>query len=197
VTSAVPLLPASLSDWLRSVTGTLPPDLDEEACRSLVLPPPDSVFEPLDDVRRLIVHHSATADGSAALFRLLHRGVFGWSDVGYHFVIGNGTWSGDGRVEKGRPEWAAGAHARGGNHDSLGICLVGDFRGVRPSSRQKAALFRLLARLLQKYGLDRDAVILHRESRGCRTECPGDALAEIIEEYRLSARESSRRLRDT
>ena len=44
----------------------------------------------------------------------------GWSDIGYHWVIRrNGT------VEAGRSEERAGAHAKGYNQDSIGICLIG------------------------------------------------------------------------
>lgn len=103
----------------------------------------------------------------------MHRGLNGWSDVGYHFVIGNGTFSGDGEVEEGRPSWARGAHARGGNADSLGICLVGNFDESTPTARQIRSLGRLLRKLLRIHDLAPDDVILHREVRTCRTACPG------------------------
>jgi N-acetyl-anhydromuramyl-L-alanine amidase AmpD len=44
----------------------------------------------------------------------------GWSDIGYHYVIRR-----NGEVEVGRPESVAGAHTRGSNSNSIGICLVG------------------------------------------------------------------------
>jgi N-acetylmuramoyl-L-alanine amidase len=44
----------------------------------------------------------------------------GWSDIGYHFVIRR-----DGTVETGRQIDQIGAHARGHNEGSIGICLVG------------------------------------------------------------------------
>lgn len=44
----------------------------------------------------------------------------GFNDVGYHYVIRR-----DGTVEKGRDENVIGAHVRGFNSDSIGICLVG------------------------------------------------------------------------
>lgn len=43
-----------------------------------------------------------------------------WSDIGYHFVIRR-----DGAVETGRPIDVIGAHAKGHNEGSIGICLVG------------------------------------------------------------------------
>lgn len=44
----------------------------------------------------------------------------GWNGIGYHFVIRR-----DGELETGRALDAQGAHARGYNHKSIGICLVG------------------------------------------------------------------------
>jgi hypothetical protein len=40
--------------------------------------------------------------------------------VGYHYIIRR-----DGVLETGRPEEVAGAHARGFNHNSISISLVG------------------------------------------------------------------------
>lgn len=43
-----------------------------------------------------------------------------WDDIGYHFVIRR-----DGTLEKGRDIDVIGAHCRGHNSRSLGVCLVG------------------------------------------------------------------------
>ncbi|WP_019558475.1 N-acetylmuramoyl-L-alanine amidase [Thioalkalivibrio sp. ALE12] len=44
----------------------------------------------------------------------------GWSGIGYHYVIPR-----SGMLEHGRPEDNAGAHVRGKNANSIGVCLVG------------------------------------------------------------------------
>jgi len=44
----------------------------------------------------------------------------GWRDIGYHFVIKR-----DGTLQFGRPLEQSGAHARGFNKASIGICMVG------------------------------------------------------------------------
>jgi len=44
----------------------------------------------------------------------------GWRDIGYHYVIKR-----DGTLQLGRPIEQAGAHVRGHNLTSIGICLVG------------------------------------------------------------------------
>ena len=48
----------------------------------------------------IVIHHSATPAGSAAQFDRSHRQK-GWDELGYHFVIGNGTGSRDGQIEVG------------------------------------------------------------------------------------------------
>ena len=67
----------------------------------------------------------------------------GFADVGYHFVILE-----NGLVEKGRPLKRTGAHVRGFNTDSVGVCLIGieDF-----TEEQEGALRGLLDMLLKKY----------------------------------------------
>jgi hypothetical protein len=43
-----------------------------------------------------------------------------WDGIGYHHVILE-----DGTVENGRPPYWSGAHVRGHNKGSIGICLIG------------------------------------------------------------------------
>lgn len=75
----------------------------------------------------------------------------GWSDIGYHYVIRRG-----GDVEPGRPELVSGAHTRGHNKSSIGVCVVGG-RGKDGSAEvnfthpQWAALYDLVERLTRKY----------------------------------------------
>ena len=139
-------------------------------------PPDPSVYSPMGKVRWIVVHHSATEKGSVPAFRILHRSVNGWADVGYHFVIGNGTLSGDGEVEAGRPLWAAGAHAKGHNEEAVGVCLVGDFTLRPPTSAQLAALSGLTGLLMKEYGLSKNDIRGHGTMPGCSTECPGTML---------------------
>lgn len=74
------------------------------------------------DINYIVIHCSATESDvfvNAAYIRGWHKQK-GWSDIGYHYVILR-----DGSIEKGRPDDIPGAHVKGHNHDSLGICLVG------------------------------------------------------------------------
>lgn len=74
-------------------------------------------------VRRIIVHCSLTRpdqDIGAEEITRWHVNENGWSDIGYHYVIRR-----DGTLEAGRPLSREGAHCKGNNDDSIGICLVG------------------------------------------------------------------------
>ena len=71
----------------------------------------------------------------------------------YHYVIGNGTYSGDGEVETGRLENESGAHcsADGMNFKSIGICLVGNFDIDKPTPAQMQALEKLCWDIMERY----------------------------------------------
>ena len=128
----------------------------------------------------IVIHHSDTAVGSAASFDRFHREVRHWDELGYHFVIGNGTGSGDGLVEIG-PRWPKqklGAHAgvEAYNEYGIGVCLVGDFSVKRPTAAQLQSLARLTAFLMRTYHIPADRVIGHGSIPGKKTNCPGKYL---------------------
>ncbi|GEM_PF-481599 len=167
--------PVPLVPWLRGL-GVSTKNMTEEDCRKAAIPPDPAECDRLLQVSALVVHHSATESGGAGAFRVLHRLVRGWRDVGYHFVIGNGTHSPDGFLERGRPEACRGAHAKGANEFSLGVCLVGDFMTGRPTPAQLYTLGSVTRELMASYGLQKSDVLLHREVKGSSTECPGKNL---------------------
>ncbi len=173
----------SSANWLRSNLSNVP-DISDQEMNAAGERPAEDLYARLDEVNSLVIHHSATATGNARVFRALHRAVNGWVDIGYHFVIGNGTLSLDGEIEPGRPVWAVGAHAREHNSDSIGICLVGNFCETSPTRKQMASLTDLLKKLLKDFSLFSSGIVLHRDVPGCRTECPGDnlTLKEVVDE---------------
>jgi len=128
------------------------------------------------DWQYIVIHHSATPSGSMAFFDKEHKAK-GWDGVGYHFVIGNGTETGDGQVEV-TPRWPMqkwGAHAKTldnrFNEHGIGICLVGNFDVERPSPKQMQNLSRLVAFLMQTYHIPPQNVVGHRDTKP--TDCPG------------------------
>ena len=124
----------------------------------------------------IVVHHSATPTGAAAVFDRDHRQK-GWDELGYHFVIGNGTLSGDGQIEVG-PRWPKqkwGAHAKTPdnrfNDFGIGICLVGNFEIDRPTPAQLKAATKLVSYLMETYHIPPQNVLGHGETKP--TDCPG------------------------
>ncbi len=134
-----------------------------------------------------MIHHSATDIGSAASFDRWHRLINHWDELGYHFVIGNGSGSGDGAIEIGtrwyKQKW--GAHCghtpnNEYNEFGIGICLVGNFNRQMPSQAQLDSLRRLTVYLAHKFQIPPQRIIGHRQAPGANTECPGDMLQSYI-----------------
>jgi len=123
----------------------------------------------------IIIHHSATREGNAEAFRNHHKNVNGWRDIGYHYIIGNGSQSGDGQVEKGRAENESGAHCNVDrmNYRSIGICLVGNFQEQRPTAAQMESLRRLCRDIMGRYKIPSSKILGHGEVKGAATACPG------------------------
>lgn len=132
-----------------------------------------------------IVHNSGTRQGNARAFEYYHRRVRRMQNgLAYHFVVGNGTSSGDGQIEIG-DRWRRqinGGHVHSDylNNISLGICLVGDFNRDQPTKAQLAATEELVKYLRERCGkVDGRAMPVrpHREMNPPRfgTDCPGDA----------------------
>ncbi|MBS9780951.1 MAG: N-acetylmuramoyl-L-alanine amidase [Gammaproteobacteria bacterium] len=123
-------------------------------------------------IKQIAIHCSATIEGidfKASDIRRWHK-QRGWSDIGYHFVI---RLNGD--VETGRPIERAGAHVKGYNSKSIGICLIGGLdKDKQPKAtftdNQLIALKGLLAGLSALYP---NADILgHRDFPNVHKDCP-------------------------
>jgi hypothetical protein len=132
----------------------------------------------------IVVHNSGTRQGNARAFDYYHRNVRRMRNgLAYHFVIGNGTSSGNGQIEVG-DRWRRqinGGHVHSDylNNISLGICLVGDFNRDQPTRAQLESceeLIRYLRERCGKVGMRSIIVRPHREMNPPRwaTDCPGD-----------------------
>lgn len=74
------------------------------------------------DIKLLVVHCSDTENRKRISAKDIHKMHinFGWDGIGYHKIICR-----SGKVENGRPEYWIGAHVKGKNEISLGVCLIG------------------------------------------------------------------------
>lgn len=116
------------------------------------------------------LHHSATLEGNAETFDRNHRrrkigGLF------YHFVIGNGTLSGDGEIEVG---WRWRRQKQVNRAFDIQICLVGDFNKNEVSHAQFDALLKLISILRKQYNIPLNNIRKHKDIAGKITECPGN-----------------------
>jgi len=144
------------------------------------------LFKSKRKIDTIVVHHSASPKKKTTLEQIrrwhLERG---WRDVGYHYFLEwnernhRYTW------RTGRPIDEAGAHCRGSNARSIGVCLAGNYMTENLDADQLRALSYMLALLCQGHGLDPDAAVkFHREMPRASTACPGkdvmDWWGEII-----------------
>ena len=97
-------------------------------------------------INRIVIHCSATQQGkeySVDTIREWHK-KRGFSDIGYHFIIHL-----DGTIEKGRPIEKPGAHAKGYNSDSVGICYIGGLSDYgKPKDTRTVAQLHALRRIV-------------------------------------------------
>jgi len=171
-------LPATRVPVVRPTVAPLPkPGTSNQNVPSLWLPPPGVEKK----WTAIIIHHSATAKGNAAIFDKWHREGNHWEGVGYDFVVGNGSNSGDGQVEP-TFRWRrqkTGAHCGGtpgnwANRDGVGICLVGNFDKTTPTAAQMRSLAKLVRFLQQRYKIPNSRIYGHGTTPGAhRTDCPG------------------------
>ena len=92
----------------------------------------------------------------------------GFSDIGYHFVIGI-----DGTIELGRPINKVGAHTKGKNRGSVGIAYVGGLDAdMEPkdtlTDKQHENLMLLVDEIRNRYG----DLTLHGHNEFAAKACP-------------------------
>ncbi len=100
-----------------------------------------------------------------------HVEVNGWFDIGYHYYFTR-----EGKVHECRPVERMGAHARGANANSIGICYEGglDANGCIADTRtaaQKDAMFWLIINLHHRFP-DIKVILGHRDLPGVQKACP-------------------------
>jgi len=123
-------------------------------------------------ITEIILHHSLTKDTGTVswpVIRKYHKGL-GWIDIGYHFGIEdiNGSYE----ILMGRMLFQPGAHTKGHNKNSIGICFVGNFDDFKPPEAQWYKGIKLVRWLLFNFRLTPDHVHGHNEFADYKT-CPG------------------------
>ena len=112
----------------------------------------------------IIIHCSATAEGKdfrAADIDRWHRQQ-GFKSIGYHFVVRL-----NGEVERGRPIAEVGAHCKGHNATSIGVCYIGglDADGNKPKDTRTVEQRKAMRNLVK--------TLKHVFPRSCGTVAQG------------------------
>lgn len=117
---------------------------------------------------KIIFHHCARNIWSPEDINEYHK-ERGFIGIGYHFYIRK-----DGSIYKGRSEDAIGAHTKGENNNSIGICLEGNFENEDITKEQIESLSNLSIYIINKYEI--------KDMKGHRsyaeTLCPGENFNE-------------------
>lgn len=171
--------------------------------------PPVGPLQPEEDVRFLLVHHTATpnrtstapADQLRSFYRY-HTVEKGWPDLAYNFMVDS-----TGQVWEGRSGSLAGAvrgDATGGSQGhAILSCFIGDFASEEPSSAAQQSMTSLLAWLADLHSIDlaKGSEVRFRSRGSSRwpegahvttqpiaghrdmstTPCPGDAAYALID----------------
>lgn len=163
-------------------------------------------------VRKLIVHHTASSNrpkSPAEVVRFVmryHAQTRGYTDTGYNYMIDHKGVIYEGRAarlygsnetitdEDGKGWGVVGAHAKGNNAGSCGICLIGDFDLGSPTDASIASLVWLLAYKASRHRIDPAATEDYIDIYGGRrsfpniaghrqvgqTACPGSRLFKLL-----------------
>ncbi len=116
------------------------------------------------NISLLVVHCSDTPNNqnlSAIDLHKMHLS-FGWDGIGYHKIIKR-----SGKIENGRPEYWVGAHVKGKNNISLGVCLIGRDNFTKNQ-------FKSLERVLKKWKkfYPNTKIVGHRDTGKTHKTCP-------------------------
>ena len=127
--------------------------------------------------KRIVIHHSATNVDDAVNMHNVHKARGMENGLAYHFVIGNGVKTTDGKIYIG-DRWKR--QIRGGhlastalNEVAIGICLIGNFEKTLPTAKQRTSLKTLVSHLRKRTGVPFSQVRTHRHINPKPTICPG------------------------
>jgi len=134
------------------------------------------------DIEYIVIHCAATKPSMDVPIERVKKWHLdrGWSDIGYHYYITR-----DGKINKGRDLSIIGAHVRGYNKNSIGICYEGGINeeGEPEDNRtpeQKKALLKVVKVL--KFVFKNAVVQGHRDFPNVNKACPSfDAKTEYID----------------
>ena len=129
----------------------------------------------------LIIHHGGNNNSFYAT-NSYHKSKWNFkSELG--FYIGYQYWiETNGKLMIGRTDEETGAHKKGWNERSIGICLRGNLETKKPTNQQLNTLRKLLQDLQKCHSIPKEEIYAHQELS--QTLCPGKYLMPFIKDYR-------------
>ena|SRR3972149_5048568 len=121
---------------------------------------------------KIILHHSATKDSGTVSWNAIRRYHIEecmWGAIGYHFGIEliNDYYE----ILIGRLPYESGAHTKGQNSSSIGICFVGSFDESHVPNSQWSKGLWLCRYILSEYKIKFSEIYGHRSF--ANKTCPG------------------------
>ena len=129
-----------------------------------------SDLNPLQDSSNFTFEQCNTLHKNDPNINLGHPSALGYYIAYQYFIDKNGL------VTQGRLDTEEGAHCRGHNSDSIGICLAGNFDATLPTKTQIDSLTKLLKDKVTQYNLTPDVIIPHRTF--AQKTCYGNKLSD-------------------
>lgn len=130
-------------------------------------------------INKIIIHCSdtpASMDIGAKEIDQWHK-ERGWLEIGYHDVMRR-----TGEIEEGRSVDKVGAHTKGHNKDSIGVCMVGGYNGENNFTE---AQFKSLARLIRAYRAMYPNAVVNGHRDFSNKQCPSFDVHKWMEENGL------------
>ena len=131
------------------------------------------------DIEYIVIHCSATMPSMDVPIERVKKWHLqrGWSDIGYHYYITR-----DGEIHKGRKLSTIGAHVRGYNSKSIGICYEGGINeSGEPEDNRTRAQKKSLLKVVEilKFVFSGAITQGHRDFPNVKKACPSfDAKSE-------------------
>lgn len=134
------------------------------------------------EIKKIVIHCTATPEGRHHDVSDITRWHLkrGFNTIGYHFLIHL-----DGTIETGRSIKKPGAHCRGENQRSIGICYVGGMTKDMEKPKdtrtpeQKESLIFVMQKLIYKYNKD---MTIHGHNEFANKACPS---FDVKSEYKI------------
>ena len=125
---------------------------------------PKKEVKELNKPKKIIIHHTATSKQSYDSIKKYHVIEKGFDDFAYHWYLRK-----DGSLRAGRKENVVGAHTKGQNDKSIGICIEGNYDKEKLSDEIIMKLCDLIKEICDRHG--ELEICYHNEF--AKKTCPG------------------------